>query len=403
VTLDEHMFRREAGRLVAALVRVFGVHQLALAEDVAQDAFCRALEVWRVRGVPDTPAAWLVTTAKRRAIDILRRERTARMIAPELERTIDTIVDEAFTAGTIRDEQLRMMFTVCQPQLPEEAQLALVLNILCGFGAAEVAQALLAGRAAVEKRIARGKAALAEAPRLFDLDDAAFAERLGTVQRALYLLFNEGYQTPERGELCHEAIHLTRLLLEHPPAATPATCALAAVMCLHAARLPARVDDAGDLHALVEQDRTRWDAGLLAEGLTLFERSHTGDIVSAYHVEAAIAATHAAAHSLADTDWPAIVTLYDQLMALARSPVVALSRAIAIGQRDGAAAGLAALAAIADKERLDRYPFYRAALGDCEEHLGHRAAARAHFAAALALARNAAERRFLERRLQLLD
>src|SRR5262245_58442527 len=197
--LNEHLFRREAGRMVAALTRIFGVQNLALAEDVVQDAFCRALEVWKARGLPDNPSAWLMATAKNRALDIVRRERTARTFAPEMGRLLETewtlapLVDEAFASQTIRDEQLRMMFSCCHPQLPEEAQLALILNILCGFGAHEIASALLTGRAGIEKRIARGKKALASARMLFDLGDAEFASRLATVRRALYLLFNEGY------------------------------------------------------------------------------------------------------------------------------------------------------------------------------------------------------------------
>ena len=401
--LEEHLFRREAGRMVAALTRVFGVHNLALAEDVVQDAFCRALEVWKVRGVPDNPSAWLMTAARNRALDVLRRERTARVLAPPAEDP-DDAVDAAFAAHTIRDEQLRMMFSCCHPRLPAEAQVALVLNVLCGFGAAEIAAAFLVGRAAVEKRIARGKKTLAGARRLFDLADDEFAPRLDAVRRALYLLFSEGYHgaSPERAvraELCGEAIRLTELLLEHPPAATPATHALAALMCLHAARLPARADAAGDLSALADQDRSAWDARLVAAGLAHLERSAAGREVTAYHVEAAIAAAHASAPSLAETDWATIVALYDRLMAVAPSPVVALNRAIAVAERDGAARGLEALGAIADRGRLAGYPFYPAALGALALRSGDREAARAHFRDALGLARNAAERRFLERRL----
>jgi RNA polymerase sigma factor (sigma-70 family) len=406
---DEHLFRREAGRMVAALTRVFGVHNLALAEDVVQDAFCRALEVWKSRGVPENPSAWLMTTAKHRALDLVRRQRTARTFAPELGRLLDSewtlaqVVDEAFAEHVIRDEQLRMMFSCCHPKLPEEAQLALILNILCGFGASEIASAFLTGQAAIEKRISRGKKALAGARTLFDLGDAEFAARLSTVRRALYLLFNEGYHGASaeavRVELCDEAIRLTELLGEHAPAATPTTHALAALMHLHAARLSARVDAAGDLSALADQDRSRWDARHIAAGLAHFDRSAAGDEVSAYHFEAAIAAVHAGAPSAAETDWTAIVSFYDRLLELAPSPVVALNRAIAVGERDGAERGLAELHAIADRERLARYPFYPAALGELELRRGDRARAREHFAAALALARNAAERRFLEKRL----
>ena len=412
--LDEHLFRREAGRLVAALTRIFGVHNLALAEDVVQDAFCRALEIWKVRGVPANPSAWLMATAKNRALDLLRRERTAETFAPEVGRQLDADhtniaeLDAAFAAETIRDEQLRMMFSCCHPRLPEAAQVALVLNILCGFGAPEIASAFLTGRAAIEKRISRGKKVLAGARRLFELEDADFAIRLSAVQRALYLLFSEGYHgaspnSAVRTELCGEAVRLTSLLLEHPPSAGPATHALAALMFLHAARLPARVDAAGELSALVDQDRSRWDTRLVAEGLEHLDRSASGHVVTAYHVEAAIAATHASARNIEETDWRTVVSLYDRLLVIAPSPVVALNRAIAIGQRDGAEEGLDALRLIAERDRLERYPFYPAAMGELELRRGNDRVAREHFLAALVLARNATERHFLEKRLARCD
>jgi predicted RNA polymerase sigma factor len=409
--LDQHLFRRESGRMISALTRVFGVHNLALAEDVVQDAFCRALEIWKVRGVPENPSAWLMATAKNRALDIVRRERTARTFAPEMGRLLDTewtlasLVDEAFFPHTIRDEQLRMMFSCCHPHLAEEAQLALILNILCGFGANEIASAFLSGRAAIEKRIARGKQVLAGSKTLFDLGDDEFASRLSTVRHALYLLFSEGYhgasaESAVRVDLCAEAMRLTALLREHPPAATPTTNALAALMCLDAARLPARIDLAGDLSALVDQDRSLWDTRLVEEGLRLLDRSAAGSEVTAYHIEAAIAAVHASARTVEDTDWGSIVSLYDRLMTIAPSPVVALNRAIAIGQRDGPERGLEAVEAIADRERLSDYPFYPAALGDLELRRGDREGARGHFRAALDRARNGAERRFLEKRIE---
>ena len=409
VSIDEHLFRRESGRIVAALTRIFGLHNLSLAEDVAQDAFCRALEVWKIRGVPDNPAAWLMAVAKHRALDVVRRERTARTFAPELARTLESewtlrpAVDEAFAPQVIRDEQLRMMFSCCHPRLKEDAQVALVLTILCGFGADEIAGAFLIGRAAVEKRIARGKRVLAGARRLVDLGDQDFISRLSAVRRALYLLFNEGYHGASaehavRAELCDEALRLISLLLEAPVAAEPETYALAALMCLHAARLPGRTDLDGDLHALPDQDRSRWRSDLIARGLALMDQSATGSTVTAYHVEAAIASAHVTARSAAETDWSAIAALYDTLMTIAPTPVVALNRAIAIGERDGPAQGLEAMQAIPDADRLTRYPFYPASMGELERRLGNLEAAGEHFAAAARLARNPAERRFFDRR-----
>ena len=261
--------------MVAVLTRIFGVHNLALAEDVVQDAFCRATEVWKYRGVPENPSAWLMTTAKNRALDVLRRERTARTYAPELGRllqsewTLAPIVEELFAPNEIKDDLLRMMFSCCHPRLPEEAQVALMLHILCGFSVGEIASAFVSRRAAIEKRITRAKKVLAGSKNLFDVAVAGdFSRRLPAVHRALYLLFNEGYHgaSPEsavRVELCREAMRLAAKLLEHPLGATAPTYALAALMCLHAARLPARVDASGNLNSLFDQDRSRWEQELV--------------------------------------------------------------------------------------------------------------------------------------------
>jgi len=369
--------------MVATLTRVFGVHNLALAEDVVQDAFCRALEVWKFRGVPENPSAWLMATAKNRALDVLRRQRTARTFAPELGRLIESewtlapVVEDLFAPNAIKDDLLRMMFSCCHPRLPEEGQVALILHILCGFSVDEIASAFVRSHAAIEKRIPRAKKVLAGSRRLFDVTAPdAFAARLPAVHRALYLLFNEGYH-----------------------GATPASCALSALMCLDAARLPARLDAAGNLSSLYDQDRSLWDRNLVAEGLKLLELSATGSELSEYHVEAAIASAHSTALRIEDTDWDAIVSLYDTLMTIRPSPVVALNRAIAVAQRDGPERGLAEIDAIEDRDRLAAYPFYAAALGELELRRGQHAAARAHFQAALALARNPMERRFLDGRV----
>jgi len=409
--LDEHLFRREAGRMVATLTRIFGIRNLALAEDVVQDAFCRAMEVWSFRGVPENPAAWLMTTAKNRALDLLRRDRTARTFAPELgrriasEETLLPALDDLFEENAIRDDRLRMIFSCCHPRLPEETQVALVLHILCGFSVSEVAGAFISSTSAIEKRMSRAKKVLARSKRLFEIVDADdFSGRLRAVHRALYLLFNEGYhgaspKSAVRAELCREAMHLTALLREHPLAKTPTTHALAALMCLHAARLPARVGASGELSPFAEQDRSRWDPLLVAKGLRLLEEAASGHELTEYHVEAAIAAVHASATRVEETNWAQIVSLYDTLMSLRPSPIVALNRAIAVAQHEGPERGLEEIHAIAGRDRLSTYPFYSAALGEIELRGGRREIARDHFLSAIALARNPMERRFLEQRV----
>ena len=413
--LDEHLFRREYGRLVSSLTRIFGVHNLGLAEDAAQEAFCRALEVWSLRGVPENPQAWLMATARNRALDVIRRQRTAAGHASELERslrneqTFEPALDDLFLPGALKDDLLRMMFACCDPRLPERAQVALMLQILCGFSVGETAAAFMSGHAAMEKRLGRAKSVLATSRHLFDIASSPqVVRRLPAVQRALYLLFNEGYhgasaETSIRADLCQEAMRLTALLLNDPRCATPATHALGAVMCLHAARLPARVDDTGDLVALSQQDRTRWDQDLVVDGLALLELAATGPDLSRYHVEAAIAAIHADAPHLDATDWDKIATLYDTLMGLEPSPIVALNRAVAIALRSGPASGLAEIRAMRDLDRLASYPFYFAALGELECRSGNAEVASIHFRRAMGLARNPMERRFYAGRLAVCD
>jgi RNA polymerase sigma factor (sigma-70 family) len=409
VEAGEHLFRRESGRIVAALSRVFGLDNIALAEDVAQDVFCRALEVWKLRGVPQNPSAWLVKAAKNRAIDLLRRERKFRNLMPELGRLLESewtrvaTVDELFSGETIGDDQLRMIFSCCDPRLSEEAQVTLTLHLLCGFTIREIASAFLSKRSAIEKRIERGKRILASSKRLFDLTDADVQTRLPAVQRALYLLFNEGYhsasaRTVVRAELCTEAMRLAALLLENPWTSSPASYGLCALMWLHAARLPARIDGDGDLIRLGDQDRSRWDATLVARGNDFLNRSASGAELSEYHVEAAIASLHSSAPGERETDWPRIVWLYDVLMRIRPSPVIALNRAIAIAQKDGPERGIEEIRAIGDSDKLASYPFFPAALGELELRAGQTDGARKHFEAAVSLARNPTERRFLQRR-----
>jgi len=408
----EHLFRRESGRLVAVLTRLFGIHNLALAEDVVQDAFCRALETWKFHGVPKNPSAWLMTTAKHRALDVLRREATARRFAPDLrpflesEWTVTQVVEEVFDAGGITDIQLRMMFSCAHPQLPEETRLALILHLVCGFGMDETAAAFLKNTAAMQKRLRRAKTTLAQSKELFDLSGAHdVAARLPAVTRAVYLLFNEGYhgasaESPVRVELCAEALRLVSLLLANPVTSTPTSHALAALLHFLAARLPGRVDAAGDLVLLVDQNRSHWDAALIAEGWRQLELSAGGTEVTPYHIEAAIASVHAAARRTEETNWGAIVSLYDTLMRIQPSPVVALNRAVAVAQHEGPARGLEEIERIDDRRRLSRYPFYYSARGEFEYRLGRLRDARRDFEGALTLARSPAERRFLEGRIQ---
>ncbi len=413
--LEEHLFRRESGRLVAILTRPFGVHNLSLAEDVVQDAFCRALETWKFHGVPRNPSAWLMTIAKQRALDVLRREGTARRFAPELQRQLDSewtrasTVEEAFDAGGIEDVQLRMMFSASTRSCRwrRRSRSSCISSAASGWTrrrrpSSRTRRPWRSGWCAPRRSWPGPK-------RLFCLGGPTdVASRLPAVLRTLYLLFNEGYhgasaERAVRVELCEEALRLATLPLDNPLTARPAAHALAALFHFHAARLPTRVDASGDLILLADQDRSLWDAAHVAAGRRLLAQSAAGDELTAYHVEAAIAELHAAARRADETDWNGIAVLYETLMRIQPSPVVVLNRAVAIAQRDGPARGLDEIERIRDRERLREYPFYFIAIAEFELRLGRPEAARKSFTTALELARNPSERRFLRGRLRHCD
>jgi RNA polymerase sigma factor (sigma-70 family) len=408
VQLADHVFRREAGRMISSLVRVLGMRHVPLVEDAVQDALVRALETWKFGRRPENPAAWLMRAARNRAIDLLRGRAHGERAATELALTIqDSELDAEpdIDEHAIPDDELRLMFSCCDPALPRPAQVAVILKYLCGFSVREIAQALLSTEAAVEKQLFRSRRVLSDRGSLFEVRDVSqVRERLPSVHDAIYLLFSEGYHGAHpdhavREDLCHEATRLGVMLSRLPAAAGPETQALLALFCFLAARLPARMDDDGNLLLLAEQDRSRWDREAIGEGLRRLALSAEGDALTAWHVEAAIAAQHAMAASFEQTDWARIRDLYDLLLRLRPSPVVALNRAIAVGMAEGAEAGLRALGEIEDRERLRRYPFLPAAMAEFELRAGRRERAAELLRAALRLVRNRDEDAVLGRKL----
>ena len=394
--------------MVSSLVRVLGVRHLALAEDAVQDALVRALETWKLARAPENPAAWLMRTAHNRAIDLLRRQVHEGGLSPELLRALEAASASPEEEGhehPVADDELRLMFSCCDPALARPAQVTMILKYLCGFSVGEIAQAFLSGEAAVEKQLFRARRALCDRGALVEVrDPAQVRARLPAVQNAIYLLFNEGYHGAHprqvvREELCYEAMRLAVLLSQLPEAAVPETQALLALFCFLAARLSARLDDDGSLLLLAEQDRRRWDRELIEEGLRHLDLSAEGDVLTAWHLEAAIAARHAAAVSFAETDWTSIRALYDVLMRLRPTPVVALNRAIAVGMAEGPEAGLRAISEIDDRERLRSYPFLPAAMAELEARAGRPERAAELLRSALRLARNPAEEQVLARKL----
>lgn len=402
---DEHalavLFRQESGRLVAYLARFFGVQDLATAEDVAQETLFAALQSWS-EGLPAEPTAWLFSVAKNRARDVLRR-RGVRRGNGTVALDSDELANEPLDDDADED-LLRLMFSCCHPSLTEDTQTALILRLVCGFGTAEVAHAFFSDPTAMEKRLVRAKKVLANEGRLFEVTTRKEAlERLAAVMNAVYLMFDAGYHSsvaPEvvRSDVAAEAIRLAVLLAESRATTGPASHALAALTCLHGARLPARFAD-GVLVPLAEQNRSEWDGRLVALGMHHLAASASGGKLSVFHLEAGIAAHHAAATSVETTNWQEVTRLYDLLYARKATPVVALSRAIARARLLGPHRGIAEVLALEGKERLDAYPFFWAALGDLALRAGQEAAARTWLSRGLTTARTNGERDMFLRRL----
>ncbi len=408
--LVEHLFRRQAGQMLARLCRVFGLKHLDLAEEVVQDALVQALRQWPFRGIPDDPAAWLLRVASNRALDVLRRSTSLRRKLADLRdaATPQPAADPAALPwdGDLGDDQLAMTFACCHPALAEEIRVALTLKAVAGFGVAEVARAFLVPETTIAQRLVRAKRFLREANLALTIPPPPeLPGRLDSVLRVLYLLFNEGY-TAHRGEdlvrhdLCGEALRLAGLLAGRADTALPKVHALLSLFFFQVSRFPARVDEAGDLLLLAEQDRALWDRRAVHLGMRHLDQASEGDELTEYHVQAAIAAVHTVAPSYEQTDWARVLTLYDQLQAVAPSPVVALNRAVAVAMVHGADAGLAALEPLRGDAALRDYYLLPSVRADLLLRLGRDDDAAACYRDALASPCTEPERRFLQKRLE---
>ncbi|MGO9973221.1 MAG: RNA polymerase sigma factor [Solirubrobacteraceae bacterium] len=408
--LVEDLFRGEYAHLVAALTRILGPANLQLAEDVVQDALVSAMHAWRF-GPPRDPKAWLIRAARNRAVDIIRHERRGIALLPELASmtaTVDTI-DAALSPASDAANQLAMMFAVCDPAMTPETHVTLILRWLCGLSPKEIGQAFLVDTQTIDRRLHRGKTRLGELGHLVDVEQLPdIEERRGSVLQALYLLFSEGYHgsnpsEPVRPFLCTDALCLTQLLLERRATVDSDVSALTALFCFDLARLSTRLDGDGVFVPLAEQDRARWDRGLIERGLVHLAASAGGERMSRWHLEAGIACEHVLAPSVRETDWGRVVAFYDLLAAQSPGPIVALNRVLAVAERDGVDEGRRLLLAVAGDKKLDRYPFYWAALADLQRRADRPAEARSSYEHAIELSRGPAERDSYRKRIELLE
>jgi RNA polymerase sigma-70 factor (ECF subfamily) len=399
----EAVYQSESRRVLATLIRLLG--DFDRAEEALQDAFTAALAQWPKSGLPANPRAWLVSAGRFKAIDAIRRGNRFDAALPALAQDLGERGEDpaGWDESGVADDRLRLIFTCCHPALAPEARVALTLREVCGLTTEEIARAYLTTPSTLAQRIVRAKSKIRAARIPYQVPEPAdLPERLGTVLHVVYLVFNEGYSASAgealtRADLSGEAVRLGRLLLELLP--EPEVMGLLALMLLHEARRAARATPEGDLILLEDQDRSRWDQALIAEGQALVARALAAGRAGRYALQAAIVAAHAAAPSAAATDWARIVGLYDALVQIDRSPVVALNRAVAVAMRSGPAAGLALVDEILARGELAGYHLAHSVRADLCRRLGRTAEARASYERALALAQQAPERRFLERRL----
>jgi RNA polymerase sigma factor (sigma-70 family) len=419
--LPEHYFRHEFGRLVAVLSRRFGLARVELCEDAAQTALLRAVQAWSGRGVPDDKGAWLYRVAHNHVLDVLRHERRG-VEAGGIELEVadaralsggagaggaysDDATPAVYLEHEVRDDELRLLFVCADPALARESQLMLALKVLCGFSGDEIARRLFQSSDAVRKRLQRARAALRDSALAVSAPDVSdFADRLPAVLQMLYVLFTEGYSSAEpdrliRRDLCEEAVRLALLLAAHPIGALPEVDALLALFYMHSARFEARIDGAGGMLVLEEQDRSLWDRELIEIGLSYLYRAASGDRFSRFHVEAAIAAEHCLAQSYAETRWSEVTRLYEALDRMAPSPLNTLNRAIALAEWQGPERALEVLEALKPPSWLLGYYLWDATLGELYRRRGDTERARRHLSRALEAAPTHAEQALLQRRL----
>jgi RNA polymerase sigma factor (sigma-70 family) len=411
--LTDHLFRNESKKMVSVLTRIFGTENLQTAEDVVQDTLLQAMQIWKLKGVPDNPSAWLFRVAKNKAIDIIRRNKHSvqfdfsdnEKILLTSEYTIAATMDNFWKEEIIKDDLLRMMFACSHPGISKENQITLMLKTLCGFSTAEIAKTFLTTQETISKRLYRTKEFFRQHKiKLVIPSVDEIKNRTDAVLNTIYLLFNEGYNSTNSEELIRkdvieEAMTLCRLLTENAHTQQPEVYALMALMCFHSSRSDSRLTTDGEIILLPMQDRSRWVSSLIEEGNDYMNKAAFGDTVSTYHIEAAIAYEHCIAGSFEETNWKKILDYYEWLCQIAPSPINELNKVVAVMELFGAAIALEELESIKEKKKLESYYLYHSLLGEIYSRLDNLSAAKGHFEVAINLTHSETERKMLSNKI----
>lgn len=414
--LTDHLFRHEAGKMVSVLTKIFGVENLETAEDVVQQTFIDAMQVWKLKGIPDNPSAWLFRVAKNRAIDVIRRNKYSQLYdfsdneraLLKSEYTMASTMETFWKEELVNDDMLRMMFACCHSEISEENQITLILKTLCGFSTAEIAKTFLTSEDTVSKRLYRTKEIFRQQKIKLEIPTEKETQvRTGAVLNSIYLLFNEGYNSTHTNELIRkdlidEAILLCKLLSENKYTQLPETFALMALMYFHSSRSDSRLTTEGEIILLQHQDRSKWNFNLIAEGNEYMNKAAFGNSISTYHLEAAIAFEHCTAESFETTNWKRILELYDWLVKIAPSEITEINRAVVVLQLHGATAALATLKKLSDKNKAQNYYLYQSLLGEIYAEQNDKTKAKTYFEKAIGLTQSDKEKKLLREKIETL-
>ncbi|MEI6489653.1 MAG: sigma-70 family RNA polymerase sigma factor [Bacteroidota bacterium] len=407
-----HLFRHQSGKMVAVLTRIFGVHNMELAEDVVQETMLTAYEKWRIKGIPDNPESWLFIVAKNKALNLIKKQRNTVLFGDDSTKvllksgyTVETTFNQLTNEELIKDDQLRMMFACCHPEISEENQIPLILKTLCGFSTAEIAKAFITSEDTISKRLYRTREFFRQNKiELIIPSVDEIRNRTKAVLSTIYLLFNEGYNSTHSADLIRmdviaEAITLCKLLCENANTQLPEVYALMALICFHSSRSNSRLTAEGEIILLSKQDRGKWNSELIDKGSEYMNMAATGTNVSTYHLEAAIAYEHCVATSFENTNWKKILEYYGWLFKIAPSPITELNKVIAVMQLHGPAIALKELETLKDKEKLKSYYLYYCLLGEIHLQLHNSELARKHFETAIKLTQSETERKMLTNKI----